>query len=303
MESQPAFHGRTKLAFVAALAIVAIVGIASTTDHGLSLKESVQPVAPLSAPAKAIVPEEDFLEDLPPSLKREAEEAGKEAKAPKVQEQVATSIGASTSSSSKASNKSQASKKPKKMTQYEANCMTLKAFAMTVVDELDDKSRALNVLKPILQSVAAKGNCVDELDKEFANLKTDTSIMLEDSIAKAMTEAIEHNMKEGRGILVWRRLEFHNAGCDLDAVECLKLSKTKRTGGQFVFVDANRVGWSGFPGIFHKLSVRSSALLDMVHKLKMPEEKLVKNHIEGEEQKPWLTKKQGKYLKKWDGNF
>merc|ERR1711998_611988 len=174
---------------------------------------------------------------------------------------------------------------PHKYTQYERNCLTLKAYAMNVADQVADHSSK-------------------QLNAEFAKLRSDKNIMLKSSIAKSMTDSIEHEMKSGKGILLWRTLQYHNAGCNLDPVECLKISQTKMTGAQFAYVDANRVGWSGAPDIFHQLSVRTTAVLDTANKLKIGQENLVKNGLASDHKKPpFLTKAQGEMLKNWGGNF
>jgi len=327
--------GQVRVILATVLSTIAVLAVLSINDQGIEKESMPHTVRGLSGNPDlkvAEAPEDTFMEveegklgplfytdgddKLPRALQAAAERIGEEAKAPTDksgtdEEEASDSdkadkVRVAAKAALKKKLHSGKGKKASVASVFNANCMTLKAYAMNVVDKVTDMGdRSINVLKPILTAVAEKGDCVKQLTAEFKKLNDDQNIQVTDSIARDMTAIIEREMKEGGGILVWKNLDFQNAGCNADPVECLKLSKAK-AGGNYVYIDAERVGWSGTPGIFHRLAVRSRAVVDTANKLHATALMVKNTSAKGSKAKkiaPFLTKDQDSKLMKWDGGF
>jgi len=86
----------------------------------------------------------------------------------------------------------------------------------------------------------------------------DPDIQFPDSIALNMLEVVKTQIMEKRGILLSTDLEG-SKGTDqgtlgLERHVGVDAAKS-RHGGQYMFMDAERVGWSGEPSIFQHLAV------------------------------------------------
>jgi hypothetical protein len=154
---------------------------------------------------------------------------------------------------------------------YGSNCLTLKAYAVASYDRLEDARDALpgfiNILYPILSQLAedkdkhnTREECTTFLTELLDKLEEDPDIQFEDSIALKMLKVVKTQIMEKRGILLSTDLQGHKgsdqATLALERHGAVDLAKN-RHGGQYMFIDAERVGWSGTPGIFQHLAVRT----------------------------------------------
>jgi len=135
------------------------------------------------------------------------------------------------------------------MTQYGKNCLTLKAYAQNAYDDLWDMNDAMpgdhaatEILNPILMAFGGpevedklntQNECTAKLDKIFAILGSDSALKDNASIGRLMLKAIEHTMKDGKGIVVIKQGHLTT-----EAV-----------------IGADKVGWSGKPEVFEQLAV------------------------------------------------
>jgi len=154
---------------------------------------------------------------------------------------------------------------------YGSNCLTLKAYAIASYDRLEDAREVLpgfiNILSPVLSRLAedkdqhnTREECTTFLSDLFDNLEKDPDIQFPDSIALKMLEVVKTQIMEKRGILLSTDLEG-SKGTDqgtlgLERHVGVDAAKS-RHGGQYMFMDAERVGWSGKPSIFQHLAVRT----------------------------------------------
>merc|ERR1711988_976820 len=154
---------------------------------------------------------------------------------------------------------------------YGRNCLTLKAYALEVAPYLEEKINegSLLVLRPILLGLGAADDeddtqsaCIDKLEAIFKELDNDESIQLPESISRQMLVEIKKEMRDEEGFLIWGRLTNLDAGCLLtsDRRDCM-FEAISRDGGQYVYVDANRVGWSGTPTTFQQIAVRAGKVV------------------------------------------
>lgn len=198
---------------------------------------------------------------------------------------------------------------------YGSNCLALKAYARASYDKLlDTRKGSVNVLREILETLGAPGvedkynkpkECKAKLDEVFNKLENDkrwAHIPMGGSIAKSMTKTVIDQMKNKHGILVWAKLKDRSC-LHASHRDCVH-EQDKKNGGQWVLLDANRVGWSGEPPIFYKLAVRATTVIrlarEMISKEDMHKITIVKNKKENVK---FLSPKIFKQLKKWDGKL
>jgi len=166
----------------------------------------------------------------------------------------------------------------------EKNCVTLRAYALALSDNFNENKllgakaslaeaggeMSLNVLQPLLKGMGEKPKkgetCSQQYAKVMKPLLTNKKIMIRNSIAEGMLKSIDAEMKSKRGILVFQKVnqvvawKYHG-----ESALAVKKKNRARTSGQFVYVDANRVGWSGAPSIFARLAVRVTTFLRALH--------------------------------------
>lgn len=199
---------------------------------------------------------------------------------------------------------------------YGSNCLTLKAYAISSYDSLMDlRKGSVNVLKPILRVLAespeannTKEECEATLDYALTTLSEDPDIMEESgSIARAMINTIADSMTHGRGILMVGDLADSGTACshtDLDRRDCVEAAHD-RQGGQFIFIDAERVGWSGEPAVFQHLAVRSVVVDHAAREMaKTTEAKEYHPLAVTYQKRTWTpTEEQSKIFADWDGKL
>jgi hypothetical protein len=211
---------------------------------------------------------------------------------------------------------------------YGSNCLTLKAYALGL--ESDDDlctacgssscgsdnpgQRALNELSRILSKLRKHpekyndyDSCTGRLDQIFEELETAHDLHDDDeSIGSQMLATMKDSMKNKRGFLVWGQLLDRGGSCTCQHSEqraCMKHGLGK-TDNQFVYVDAERVGFSGEPPIFSKLAIKSSKVMQIAEQM-LKDSKHHTSHLSHELAKgeKKFSDKDFSVILKWQGNF
>jgi hypothetical protein len=185
----------------------------------------------------------------------------------------------------------------------EKNCVTLRAYALAISGENSgerfsaDLSKAggghsLNVLQNVLEGMGRKPKkgetCSQQYEAVMKPLRNRREWKVPNGIAKDMVKFIDHEMHSKRGILAFQSgHDLAVSGC-LDkgetlqrAVECREKALARHS-GQFVLIDASRVGWSGKPSIFADLAVRITTYLHALRVTGGKEEDVVQNKAKAE---------------------
>lgn len=111
-------------------------------------------------------------------------------------------------------------------------------------------------------------------------LEQNKNFQFANSIAKGMIDVINKNMRSRRGILAMITIREDTGCADEVSINnrvgddvtvsggwrnCVKKKKSK-VAGQSVELDANRIGWSGSPNIFARMSVKTLTFINALKK-------------------------------------
>lgn len=184
----------------------------------------------------------------------------------------------------------------------EKNCVTLRAYAVAIADNFNDDAEngaklstyatgvadgGINVLRDVLEGMAKAPKKDETCSSQFKGvmmpLRSNQAWNVKNGIAHDMLKTVWKEMNSKRGILVFKSgQDMGESGCLDDgtsmtrAEECKKIALS-RASGQFVLIDANRVGWSGNPAVFTDLAVRVTTYLRALHATGANEEHIVQN--------------------------
>jgi len=177
-----------------------------------------------------------------------------------------------------------------------------------------------NILKPILSflgdpATQDKYNTMDEckahLNKLFVALEMDEDLSKKksSSIGASMLKVIIHEMKLKKGVLIWGPLlnpsaSYYSRGAaervyEAEHIHAERTANTAKN-GQYVFIDAERVGWSGEPAVFQELAVHGNHVMNRARAM-MKSTHHVGQHSTHVLHKA-LTGKQVKAINDWSGN-
>lgn len=216
-------------------------------------------------------------EELKETLIKEGEEAEAPHDEPSDEEQDAAEDAKAESA---AAVKAEAEKEAAASTLFGQNCVTLKAYAIASLDEVEDLEHgAIGVMRPLLRYMGAyntthvtEASCITQYTGLLKKLINDDALNIqehdpnadpENSLTIQELQQLDHAMRgesdqhpiaQGKG----RAIE---EGCHgkHDRLDCAEMSK-KNVGGQWMWINAMALGSNADVPIFRKIAVRHHTL-------------------------------------------
>lgn len=219
--------------------------------------------------------------------------------------------------------KAEAEKEVAASTLFGQNCVTLKAYAIASLDEVEDLEHgAIGVMRPLLRFMATynttgvtEATCIKQYSGLITKLISDDALSIQEHDPKAEPEnsltiqelqqldhamrgeSDQHPIAQGKG----RAIE---EGCHgkHDQLDCAEMSK-KNVGGQWMWVNAMAMGSNSDVPIFRKIAVRHHTLQDAAKEMLKYglHKKSIVTTLKAGGYTPDVA--DAAFIRKWQGNF